>query len=129
MDIETDKAQNFSTDEHECGCDGHDNCQDSHDDGCGCGCGCGCGDGPGTQYLTVIENDSELKCQILGIFGCDGHTYIAVLHPIEETVILFRYNFNPDRTIGIEDIVDDNEYEMVSRLFVAMHGSQYEIVE
>ena len=56
-------------------------------------------------------------------------TYIAVLHPVEGTVILFRYNFNPDRTIGIEDIVDDGEYEMVSRLFVAMHGLQHEIVE
>jgi len=69
-----------------------------------------------------------LKCQILGIFGGGGHTYIAVLHPIEETVLLFRYNFRQDRTVSIADIEDDEEYEAVSRLFVAMHDSQYEII-
>lgn len=129
MNIENDKELNLSKNEHECGCDEYDSCKGSKDYGCGCGCGCSCGDGPGAQYLTVIKDGSELKCQIVGIFGCGGHTYIAALCPVDETVLLFRYNFNPDRTIDIEDIMDDDEYEMVSKLFVAMHESQYEIVE
>ena len=134
MDIGKENKPCCSENEQVCECDAHQNsdqCNENQDSGgCSCGCGCGCGDGPGNQYVTlVLEDESELECQVLGIFGCDNHTYIALLHPIEETVLLFRYIFNPDRTIGLEDIVDDEEYEMVSKLFVAMHETQYEIVE
>lgn len=135
MDIDNEKNSICSLNEHECRCDDKnstekDCSEDQSNEGCGCGCGCGCGDGPGNQYITIVlEDDSELECQVLGIFGCDSHTYIALLNPIEDTVLLFRYILNPDRTIGIEDIVDDEEYDMVSKLFVAMHESQYEIVE
>ena len=135
MDIDNEKNSSCSLNEHECGCDEKkcnekDCCEDKSNEGCGCGCGCGCGDGPGNKYITIVlEDNSELECQVLGIFGCNGNTYISLLNPTDDTVLLFRYVFNHDRTISVEDIVDDEEYEMVSKLFVAMHESQYEIVE
>ena len=135
MEIENENKLCCSEQEHECGCENHQSSEkelskDEDSAGCGCGCGCGCGDGPGDQYLTIkLEDESELECKILGIFGCGGHTYIAVFHPIEETVLIFRYIFNEDRTISVEDIEDDEEYEAVSKLFVAMHENQYEIIE
>jgi len=132
MNIEKENKLCCSGNENECVCHDHNSIEndsggDQINEGCGCGCGCGCGDGPGDKYLTIIlEDDSKLECKIIGMFGCDGNTYIAILNPIEETVLLFLYNFNQDRTIGIEE---DEEYEMVSKLFVAKHESQYEIDE
>ena len=75
MDIDNEKNSSCSLNEHECGCDEKkcnekDCCEDKSNEGCGCGCGCGCGDGPGNKYITIVlEDNSELECQVLGIFG------------------------------------------------------------
>jgi hypothetical protein len=108
----------------ECGCGGHDHGE------CGCGghdhgeCGCGCGHEHETQYLTLLlEDGSELKCQVLGLFENNGNTYISLLHPTEETVFLFRCYTRENNTIDIEEIEDNLEYEEVSKLFLSFYNS------
>lgn len=109
--------------EHECGCGGnHDH---DHECGCGCGdsnegCGCGCGHEHGHRYVTlVLEDDTELKCPVISVFEVNEKQYIALLHPVEETVLLFRLYANEDGTIDIDEIEDDAEFELVSNTFTA----------
>ena len=139
MDLNNENYSNSSEKEHSCGCgcsDHHENdCCGGHDhdhDDCGCGghdhddcgCGCGCGHDHENQYLTLLlEDDSELKCQVLGIFESSGNSYIALLHPTEETVFLFRCYTKEDQTIDIEEIEDNEEYEAVSKLFLSLYNS------
>ena len=126
MDFENKKDAGCSENEHSCGC----GCSDSNkNDCCGdhdhddCGCGCGCEHDHGNQYLTLLlEDDSEMRCQILGTFENDGHSYIALLHPTEETVFIFRCIINENQTIDIEEIEDDGEYEAASKLFMSLYN-------
>lgn len=137
MDLNNENNSNSSEKEHSCGCgcsEHHESdCCGGHDhDDCGCGghdhnhddCGCGCGHDHENQYLTLLlEDDSELKCQVLGIFESNGNSYIALLHPTEETVFLFRCYTKEDQTIDIEEIEDNEEYESVSKLFLSLYNS------
>ncbi len=127
MNLENQKDSGGSENEHGCGC----GCSDhSENDCCGghnhdeCGCDCGCGHDHENQYLTLLLDDgSELKCQVLGIFEGSGNTYIALLHPTGETVFLFRCYTKEDQTIDIEEIEDNEEYESVSKLFLSLYNS------
>lgn len=128
MDMDNEKTSCFSEKEHECKGDE----QHSNADGCGCGCGCGCGDSSGdvskdvqvNQYVTLIQPDSsELECQVLGIFQNCSFNYVALLHPIEETVLIFRFFLNPDRSMDLVEIENDEEYEAMSELFVSKFDS------
>ena len=102
--------------EHECGC----GCGDDHNDECGCGCGCG--HEHGQRYLTlVLEDDTELKCPVIAIFEVNDRDYIALLHPIEDTVLLFRLYAHEDGTVDIDEIEDDAEFELVSNTFTSRY--------
>lgn len=127
--MDFDKENNLSSEnDHSCGCGC--GCSDNHnnEDGCcgdhdhdGCGCGCGCGHEHGNQYLTLIlEDDTKLECQVIGIFESDEHAYIALLHPTEETALLFRY-YTDGQNVDIENIEDDAEYEKASKLFMSLY--------
>lgn len=79
----------------------------------------------GTEEMTVtltLDDGSEIECVVLTIFEAGDRDYIALL-PLDgkETedgeVYLYRYvedeNGNPD----LENIQDDEEYEIVSDAF------------
>ena len=137
MDLDNKKETGSSASEHSCGCGcsehgENDNCGGHDHDECGCGgrdhdecgCGCGCGHDHETQYLTLLlEDNSELKCQVLGLFENSGNTYISLLHPTEETVFLFRCYTRENQTIDIEEIEDNAEYETVSKLFLSLYNT------
>lgn len=125
--MDFDKENNLSSEnDHSCGCgcgcsENHNNedgcCGDHDHDGCGCGCGCG----HENRYLTlVLEDDTKLECQVIGIFESDEHAYIALLHPTEETALLFRY-YTDGQNIDIENIEEDAEYEKASKLFMSLY--------
>lgn len=79
------------------------------------------------ESLTVtltLENDEELECAVLTIFESDGKQYIALL-PLDENgdsddgqVYLYRFIDNgEDEEPGLENILEDEEFERVSEAF------------
>lgn len=79
------------------------------------------------ESLTVtltLENDEELECAVLTIFETDSREYIALL-PLDEEgdnddgmVYLYRFIDNgEDEEPGLENILDDDEFEHVSEAF------------
>ena len=79
------------------------------------------------ESLTVtltLENDEELECAVLTIFETDGREYIALL-PLHEVgdnddgmVYLYRFIDNgEDEEPGLENILDDDEFEHVAEAF------------
>ncbi len=79
------------------------------------------------ESLTVtltLENDEELECAVLTIFETDGREYIALL-PLDENgdnddgqVYLYRFIDNgEDEEPGLENIIEDKEFERVSEAF------------
>lgn len=79
------------------------------------------------ESLTVtltLENDEELECAVLTIFETDGREYIALL-PLDENgdnedgqVYLYRFIDNgEDEEPGLENILDDDEFDRVSEVF------------
>lgn len=79
------------------------------------------------ESLTVtltLENDEELECAVLTIFEADGREYIALL-PLDENgdsddgqVYLYRFIDNgEDEEPGLENILEDEEFERVSEAF------------
>lgn len=79
------------------------------------------------ESLTVtltLENDEELECAVLTIFETEDREYIALL-PLDEDgdnddgqVYLYRFIDNgEDEEPGLENIVDDDEFERASEAF------------
>lgn len=79
------------------------------------------------ESLTVtltLDNDEELECSVLTIFETDGQQYIALL-PLNDKgengdgqIYLYRLIDNgEDEEPGLENILDDEEFERVSDAF------------
>lgn len=79
------------------------------------------------ESLTVtltLEDDQELECAVLTIFETGEQQYIALL-PLDENgdnddgqVYLYRFIDNgEDQEPGLENILDDDEFERVSEAF------------
>ena len=79
------------------------------------------------ESLTVtltLDNDEELECSVLTIFELDGRQYIALL-PLDENgedadgqIYLYRITDNgEDEEPGLENILDDEEFDQVSEAF------------
>ena len=74
-----------------------------------------------TVTLT-LDDDSEIECVVLNIFSAGDREYIALL-PMEGAeseegeVYLYRYSETEDGTPVLDNIVDDDEYEIVADAF------------
>lgn len=75
-----------------------------------------------TVTLT-LDNDETVECAILTIYEVDGHNYIALLPLNEEgesedgDVYLYRFiDTNPNEP-ELENILDDDEYEIAADAF------------
>ncbi|MGN0297683.1 MAG: DUF1292 domain-containing protein [Lachnospiraceae bacterium] len=84
------------------------------------------------EELTVtltLDDDSELECIVLTIFSAAGRDYIALLPttgPESESgeVFLYRYFEGEDGQPGLENIIDDEEYEIAADAFDEYLDSQ-----
>lgn len=69
-----------------------------------------------------LDDGREMECHILTIFEADGQDYIALL-PLDPAyaengeVFLYRYSEDEDHEPVLENIVDDEEYEIVDEAF------------
>ena len=78
------------------------------------------------EYMTVeltLDNDEVVQCAILTLFQAAGREYIALL-PLNEDgnteegdVYLYRYVETPEGEPELENIVDDEEYEIAADAF------------
>lgn len=84
------------------------------------------------QEMTVtltLDDDSEVECVVLTIFTAGEREYIALL-PVEGAeaeegeVYLYRYSETEDGTPELDNIVDDDEYEIVADAFDELLDSQ-----
>lgn len=113
-----------------CGCGGHDNkdsdgcCGGGHDHDHGDGCGCGGHDHDHDEHhhsvTLTLEDDTELNCPIVDAFEINEQQYMALLHPVDETVLLYRFFENDDDTLDLETIESDEEFELVSKTFMSL---------
>lgn len=106
--------------EHACG---HEHHEHAHGEGCGCGHHHDHEHEHHDHDIVTLglEDGSELRCPVIDIFDLEDKTYIALLHPVEEFVLLYHFEDNEDGTIEINTILDDAEFERVSEKFRELH--------
>ncbi|WP_195628047.1 DUF1292 domain-containing protein [Clostridium sp. 1001283B150225_161107_B6] len=84
------------------------------------------------QEMTVtltLDDDTEVECVVLTIFNAGEHEYIALL-PMEGAdseegeVYLYRYSETEDETPNLDNIEDDDEYEIVAEAFDELLDAQ-----
>lgn len=78
------------------------------------------------ESLTVtltLDNDEELECDVLTIFETGGQQYIALL-PLDDggesedgRIYLYRLIDHGEEEPGLENILDDEEFDQVSEAF------------
>lgn len=78
------------------------------------------------EYMTVeltLDNDEVFECAILTLFEAGGKEYIALL-PLNEDgetedgdVYLYRYTEDANGEPELENIEDDDEYEIAADAF------------
>lgn len=85
-----------------------------------------------TEEMTVtltLDDDTTLECVVINIFQAGGQDYIALL-PLEGTaaeegeVYLYRYSEDEDGEPNLENIEDDDEFELVSDAFDELLDSE-----
>ena len=77
------------------------------------------------EYMTVeltLDNDEVVECAILTLFEAGGREYIALLpqnedDTEEDDVYLYRYVETPEGEPELENIEDDDEYEIAADAF------------
>lgn len=78
-------------------------------------------------YLT-LDDDTELKCNVVGTFEVDDKDYIALLPEGEEQVLLYNYS-EDDEGIEIINIDDDDEFDKVSDAFMNEFADEIDIID
>ena len=78
------------------------------------------------EYMTVeltLDNDEVVECAILTLFEAGGKEYIALL-PLNEDgetedgdVYIYRYTEDANGEPELENIEDDDEYEIAADAF------------
>lgn len=85
---------------------------------------CGCEhdhDDMEVMYLT-LDDDTELECEVLGIFEVEDKEYIALLPIGEEEVLLYEYVELEDEDFDLLPIEDEAEFELISEAFTALYS-------
>ena len=84
------------------------------------------------QEMTVtltLDDDTEVECVVLTVFNAGEHEYIALL-PMEGAdseegeVYLYRYSETEGGTPNLDNIEDDDEYEIVAEAFDELLDAQ-----
>ena len=84
------------------------------------------------QEMTVtltLDDETEVECVVLTVFNAGEHEYIALL-PMEGAdseegeVYLYRYSETEDGTPNLDNIEDDDEYEIVAEAFDELLDAQ-----
>lgn len=86
-------------------------------------CDCGCNEEAEEMTVTLtLDDDTEVECVVLTIFPVGEKDYIALLptqgqEAEEGEVFLYRYAETEDGQPDLQNIEDDDEYELVADAF------------
>lgn len=93
-----------------------------HNHDCNCGGDCECNDDELTVTLT-LDNDEEVECAVITIYTVKEQQYIALL-PLDEEgenddgdVFIYRFQESEDGEPTLDNIDDDDEYELAADAF------------
>ncbi|MEF9944960.1 MAG: DUF1292 domain-containing protein [Lachnospiraceae bacterium] len=93
-----------------------------HNHDCNCGGDCNCNDDELTVTLT-LDNDEEVECAVITIYTVKEQQYIALL-PLDEEgendegdVFIYRFQESEDGEPTLDNIDDDDEYELAADAF------------
>lgn len=94
-----------------------------------CDCGCGCDHDHETEKMTlVLDDDTELTCDVLGVFEVEETEYIALLPEGDEEVLIYRYlTSDNEEGFELENIESDDEYDAVGDAFFDLFYDDEEI--
>ncbi len=88
-----------------------------------CGADCAPMQAGDTTVTLTLDDDSTLECAVLTVFPAGEREYIALL-PLDENgqnsdgdVYLYRYFLDEAGNPSLDNIVDDDEYELASDAF------------
>ena len=95
-----------------------------HNHECGCGCDCGCGhDHHEDLFVTLtLEDNTELKCEVVAMFpASNDKQYVAVTPASGDSEELYFFRLEPsgeeEGEFTLCDIEDDDELELVADAF------------
>ena len=94
-----------------------------------CDCGCNAEEQEEVTVTLTLDDDTEVECAVLTIFEAGDKEYIALL-PLdgqeaeEGEVFLYRYSEDKDGQPNLENIEDDDEYEIVAEAFDELLDAQ-----
>lgn len=117
-----DQEHNCCNNQHE---HDHEECNCNSENG-----HCDCGhDHDHEEYEKLhltLEDDTELECYILGTFEVEDKSYIALLPEDQEDVLLYNYIEVGEEEIKLNNIEDDDEFDIVSKAFYELFGDEDE---
>ena len=71
------------------------------------------------QITLILEDDSELLCDVVCIFDCNDREYVCLL-PTDDPdgdFLFYRYNETEDGECDLGEIESDDEFEAVADRF------------
>lgn len=101
--------------------DQHNGCGHDHEHDCG-------HDHNHETIKLLLEDNSVMECDVLGIFDVGGQEYIAILPLGEENAMIYRYE-ETEEGPQLDNIESDEEYETVGQVFLAIMDEEGEFDE
>ncbi len=95
-----------------------DNCNHNHMHGEECDC-------ENDTLVITLDDDTELECNVIGVFEVKGKEYIALLPVDDDTVLLYQYQEIEDN-IELNAIEEDDEFDAVTEAFFELYNEDEE---
>lgn len=87
-----------------------------------CGCNGGCHEeAPKKTINLTLQDDTQLQCDVLGLFEMEGSEYIALLPQGKETALLYKFR-EVDGQPELSNIETDEEYDKASKVCLELLG-------
>ena len=99
---------------------------------------CGCGHdhehehGEDATMMLQLDDGSELKCTVLGIFDVEeieGKEYIALLREDNDEVLIYEYSEDENEEPILANIESDDDYDKVQSAFMTLLDIDEEDIE
>lgn len=91
---------------------------------------CDCGHYHDHEEMSIVtltlEDDTELECEVIGIFEVEDKEYIALLPLDDEEVLLYGYKELSEDEFDLIQIEDEDEFDLVSEAFSVLFSDEYD---
>ncbi len=94
----------------------HESNTHCHDENCDCG-------HEHDTLLITLDDDTELECNVIGIFEVNDKEYIALLPIDDDSVLLYQYS-EEGENVELTSIEDDDEFQEVTDAFFELYNDE-----